>query len=143
MSDSHAQRVHSRPCISCEAAQALISAGFEHATAKGVPSAIAVLDAGGNLLAFARQDGAPLIAGPYAIKKAWTSVSVGQPTQGLWDFLSTDNAMLTGIAADPDLLVLGGGLPLMVDGHVAGGIGVSGGTYPEDDEIAHAAAATF
>ena len=57
--------------------------------------------------------------------------------------MSTDQAMHTNIAGDPDLLVLGGGVPLMVDGQLAGGIGVSGGTYKEDDEIAIAAAATF
>lgn len=135
--------VASRPCITCEAALALVTAGFGHADKIGSPSAVAVLDRGGNLLAFGRQDDAPLIAGPYSIKKAWTSVSVGTPTQGLWEFVSGDPAMHTNIAGDPELLVLGGGVPLMVDGQVAGGIGVSGGTYTQDDEIANAAASTF
>jgi uncharacterized protein GlcG (DUF336 family) len=143
MSKSEAQAVLSRPCITCEAALDVVRAGLEHADSMGTPSAVAVLDQGGNLLAFARQDGAPLIAGPYAIKKAWTSVSIGQPTQGLWDFLSTDPAMHTGICADPELLVLGGGVPLTIDGQVTGAVGVSGGTYQEDDEIAQAAAASF
>jgi glc operon protein GlcG len=135
--------VASHPCITSEGGLALVAAGFEHADKIGSPSAVAVLDRGGNLLAFGRQDGAPLIAGPYAIKKAWTSVSVGTPTQGLWEFVSTDRAMHTNIAGDPELLVLGGGVPLMVDSEVAGAIGVSGGTYAQDDEIAKAAAAAF
>jgi uncharacterized protein GlcG (DUF336 family) len=135
--------VVSQPCISSEAALQLVAAGFEQADKIGSPSAVAVLDRGGNLLAFGRQDSAPLIAGPYSIKKAWTSVSVGTPTQGLWEFVSSDQAMHTNIAGDPDLLVLGGGVPLMVDGQLAGGIGVSGGTYMQDDEIANAAAAAF
>lgn len=143
MADSVSSAVVSHPSITCEAALQLVAAGFAHADKIGSPSAVAVLDAGGNLLAFGRQDDAPLIAGPYSIKKAWTSVSVGTPTQGLWDFVSTDQAMHTNIAGDPDLLVLGGGHPLMVAGKVAGGVGVSGGTYAQDDEIAQAAAATF
>jgi uncharacterized protein GlcG (DUF336 family) len=143
MSSSTSGSVLTRPYISYEGAMEVVNAGLAEATAKGVPSVVAVLDPGGNLVAFGRQDGAPLIAGPYAIKKAWTSASIGQPTQGLWDFLSTDNAMLTGIVHDQDLLVLGGGLPLSIDGEIAGAVGVSGGTYQEDDEIAHAAAAAF
>jgi uncharacterized protein GlcG (DUF336 family) len=143
MADSASATVVSHPSVSSEAALALVAAGFEHADKIGSPSAVAVLDRGGNLLAFGRQDGAPLIAGPYSIKKAWTSVSVGTPTQGLWEFVSTDNAMHTNIAGDPDLLVLGGGVPLMADGQLAGAVGVSGGTYTQDDEIAVAAAATF
>src|SRR3954464_2587144 len=106
MSKSEAQAVVSRPYITLEAALDVVKAGLERADEMGTPSAVAVLDPGGNLLAFARQDGAPLIAGPYAIKKAWTSASIGQPTQGLWEFLSTDQAMHTNICGDPELLVL-------------------------------------
>src|SRR3954453_19359085 len=115
MSSSTSGSVLTRPCISYEGAMEVVNAGLAHADAMGTPSAVAVLDPGGNLLAFARQDGAPLIAGPYAIKKAWTSASIGQPTQGLWEFLSTDQAMHTNICGDPELLVLGGGVPLNVD----------------------------
>lgn len=143
MSNSTTGSVLTRPCISYEGAMEVIKAGLAHADSIGTPSVVAVLDPGGNLVAFGRQDGAPLIAGPYAIKKAWTSASIGQPTQGLWDFLSTDNAMLTGICGDQDLLVLGGGAPLQIDGQIAGAVGVSGGSYQEDDAIAQAAAAAF
>ena len=142
MSDSATQGVQTQLCITLEGAQKVVRAGLEHAESIGTPSAVAVLDKGGNLLAFARQDGAPLIAGPYAIKKAWTSASIGTSTQGLWEYLSTDAAMQTVIAGDPELKTLGGGLPLTVDGQIIGAVGVSGGSYKEDDEIAQTAAAS-
>lgn len=143
MSSTTTGAVLTRPRISYRAAEEVVRAGLAEAEAIGVPSAVAVLDPGGHLIAFGRQDDAPVIAGSYAIKKAWTSASIGQPTQDLWEFLSADQAMLVGICGDPDLKMLGGGVPLMVDGHVAGSVGVSGGQYREDDQIAHAAAAAF
>lgn len=143
MATSGSNRVHAHLSVSGEAAQDLLTAGLEAATAAGVPSAIAVVDRAGTLIAFGRQDAAPLVAGPYAIKKAVTVARVGQPTQGLWDFVSTDPAMLTGIAQDQDLLVLGGGVPLTIDGQLVGAVGASGGSYTQDDEIAQATAAAF
>jgi uncharacterized protein GlcG (DUF336 family) len=131
------------PTLSFEGAQLVLTAAFEHASSKGVPVAVSVVDAGGNLVAFGRQDGAALVAFELSLKKAKTAVGVGMPTQALWEFISADPAMVTGIAGDQELLVLGGGVPLKAGEQLVGAVGVSGGQYVEDAEVAEAASASF
>jgi uncharacterized protein GlcG (DUF336 family) len=100
-----------------------------------------VVNESGQLLAFLRQDGCPSVAAELAIKKAATAAAVGTPTQAFWEFVGADPALTSGLAHDPDLLALGGGAPVIVDGEVVGAVGVSGGHYTEDDIVSRAGAA--
>jgi uncharacterized protein GlcG (DUF336 family) len=131
--------------VTAEVAQAVIEAATKKATELGVRISVAVADAGGNLKAFLRMDGAE-IAGPYlAQDKAFTAVAVRCATAELAEFAQSGQPLFglnTGAAGR--LVIYGGGVPLVQDGVVVGGVGVSGcAEVDQDVECANAAAAAF
>lgn len=132
-----------RQSISQAASDRLIAAATAKALEIGVPSAIAIVDESGILKAFRRMDGAALLAVDIATNKAWTSVSFGIPTHGWFDFIKNDPPLLHGIVHTPRLVVFGGGFPIMDQGQLIGGIGVSGGHYEQDMVVAEAALAAL
>ncbi len=96
---------------------------------------IAVVDDGGNLVYLGRMDDAPIASVRIAIGKAQTSARFKRPTKAMEDALvGGRNAILALPGATP----LEGGLPIVVDGRVVGGIGVSGVTGKEDTQSAQA-----
>lgn len=123
--------------VSSAAAARLIDLGVQAATAQGKSMVIAVVDAGGELKAFTRMDGAPLLSVDIAVDKAWTAVAYGIPTHAWREFLDAD-AGVAQIAHRPRLTAVGGGYPLRVDGVLIGGLGLSGGHYSEDQAVAEA-----
>lgn len=125
--------------LSDAGARALLDAAVDHARAMGVPQCIAVVDDGCNLKAFIRMDGARVHSIRTARRKAMTAVSLGRPTGGL----EAEVGMKLAIATGGDLTNLGGGLPVIVDGEVIGGIGVGSGSTEQDIEVARAALAKF
>jgi uncharacterized protein GlcG (DUF336 family) len=129
--------------ISSQAAQAVIQAAEAKAREMGVPMVIAVVDESGTLKAFLRMDGAPLLSVEIAKDKAYTAVAFGMPTDQWFDFIKGDAPLLHGITKVPRLIVFGGGYPLKADGHVIGAIGVSGGHYSHDMEVAQAGVAAL
>jgi uncharacterized protein GlcG (DUF336 family) len=133
--------VRRRGSLTEQGAAHVVDAARRAAADAGPPVCIAVVNESGQLLAFLRQDGCPSVAAALAIKKARTAAAVGTPTQAFWEFVGTDPALTSGLAHDPDLLALGGGAPVVVDGEVVGAVGVSGGHYTEDDTVSRAGAA--
>lgn len=126
--------------LSREAAEVLLRGGLEYADREGGAFCIAVVDSGGNLKAFARMDGAPLLAIQVAQDKAYTAVGFGMPTSGWYDFIKDDPPLALGAPSGIDrLVVFGGGIPVVVDGNLIGGVGVSGGHYSQDANVAQAA----
>jgi uncharacterized protein GlcG (DUF336 family) len=118
----------------------LIEAGAAHGATLGKAFTIAVVDAGGQLKALERMDGAPLISIQIAQDKAYTAVGFGIPSAAWHDFIKDDPPLRDGATTGIDrLVVFGGGLPITVDGELVGGIGVSGGHYSEDVAVAEAA----
>jgi uncharacterized protein GlcG (DUF336 family) len=100
---------------------------------------IAVVDESGVLKAFSRMDGAALLSVQVSQDKAYTAVGFGMPTHGWFDFIKNDPPLAAGAPSGIDRLVIfGGGYPIMVDGTVVGAIGVSGGHYSQDQEVAEA-----
>ncbi|MCC6498082.1 MAG: cob(I)yrinic acid a,c-diamide adenosyltransferase [Propionibacteriaceae bacterium] len=99
----------------------------------GVPIVFAGVDAGGNLVLLHRMGDSLMGSIDIAINKAFTSAAFKLPTSALKD-ASTPAGELHGIQNSNDgrVVVFGGGLPVFVDGRIAGGIGVSGGTVDED-----------
>lgn len=138
-----AAKVVTQASISIETAQALIVAAEKKAREIGVPMVIAVCDESGVLKAFSRMDGAALLSVDIAQNKAYTAVSFGIPTHGWYDFIKDDPPLLHGITHTPRLVVFGGGYPIQHEGQVIGGIGVSGGHYSQDMQVAEAALATL
>lgn len=105
---------------------------------------VAVVDAAGHLAAFVRMPGAPLHSIEIAIDKAYTAASFGLPT-GRWrDELQAHSAAVReGIVLRPRFVAFGGGLPVVEDGAVIGGIGVSGGSEAQDEACARAGLAAL
>jgi uncharacterized protein GlcG (DUF336 family) len=125
--------------ISSEAAHQIIEAAEAKAREIDTPMVIAVCDDGGVLKAFSRMDGAALLSVQVAQDKAYTAVGFGMPTHGWHDFIKDDPPLADGAPDGIDRLVIfGGGYPIQVDGQVVGAIGVSGGHYSEDQQVAEA-----
>lgn len=123
--------------INHAAAVALIAAACAAARDMGIEVAVAVTDAGGHLKAFERTDGAPFLTGEVAADKAWTAASFGVATH-VWNSYVMD-PKIAPLASLPRLMAVGGGNPIKEAGKLVGGIGVSGGTYQQDQDIAEAA----
>ena len=121
--------------LTIEGAMKLLDAAMAKARDIKVPECIAVVDAGGHLLAFARMDGAFALSIDTALVKAMTAASYGIPTG---DIAAGVDIKLA-IATQGKRVNLPGGLPVIVDGHVIGAIGVGSGTGEQDREVAAAA----
>ena len=132
-----------RKSISSQSAAALIAAAEAAAQDLGVPMVIAVVDESGVLKAMTRMDGAALLSVGIAQDKAYTAVSFGIATHEWFEFVKNDPPLLHGIIKTPRLVVFGGGYPIRVDEQVVGGIGVSGGHYEQDMQVANAALAAL
>ncbi|MFF5177809.1 heme-binding protein [Micromonospora sp. NPDC000316] len=129
----------SKNSITVDAAQRILTAAIAKAEQIGLPCVIAIVDESGVLKAFARMDGAALLSVQVAQDKAYTAAGFGMPTDGWYDFIKDDGPLATGATAGIDrLVVFGGGFPVTEDGAVIGGIGVSGGHYSQDMEVARA-----
>jgi uncharacterized protein GlcG (DUF336 family) len=120
--------------ISREAAAALIAACLAAAKEIGMEVAVAVTDATGSLRAFERTDGAPFLTTDVAIDKAWTASSYGYPTH-VWNQYVGDPKVAP-LAYHPRLLAVGGGYPIMGNGRLIGGVGISGGNAAQDQDAA-------
>ena len=130
--------------ITLEDAQRIISAAEYKAQQMGQPMNIAVMDAGRNLVAFQRMDGAWVASIDIAIDKAFTSSGRGLTTRKIGE-MAQPGQPLFGINTTNGgrIVIFAGGIPLMRDGEVVGAIGVSGGTVDEDHEVAEAGVAAF
>ena len=115
----------------------LISAAENAARAMGVPQCLAVVDEGCNLVAFLRMDGARVLSIESAKAKAMTAAVTGQPTGSLPEGRGLELALATG----GRMTNLAGGLPILIEGQLVGGIGVGSGSGQQDREIARAALA--
>ncbi len=125
--------------LTVEGAMKLLGAAIAKATEIGVPECISIVDPGGHLLAFARMDGAFVQSIDSALMKAMTAASYGEPTGNIAAGIDLKLA----IATQGKRINLPGGLPIVIDGHVVGGIGVGSGTGEQDRIVAAAALATM
>jgi uncharacterized protein GlcG (DUF336 family) len=130
--------------ISLEAARKVIQAGEEKARDIGQPMNIAVVDAGANLVAFERMEGAWIGSIDIAINKAFTARAFDIETKALGEN-SQSGDQFFGIHASNHgrVMVFAGGVPLKHKGQVVGAVGVSGGMGKQDQAVAEAAAAAF
>ncbi|MBS4730307.1 heme-binding protein [Mycobacterium sp. SM1] len=123
-------------------ARRVIDAAVAHAERIGVPVCAAVTDRAGQLLAYLRMDGAPLLSEQLARNKAYTVTAFnGRPTHEWWDAIADDPPVRNGIVHAERLVIFGGGVPIRVSGELVGAIGVSGGSAEQDRDIANAGAA--
>ena len=125
--------------LTSKGAMKILQAAMEKATAMGVPQCITIVDPGGHMLAFCRMDGAFILSNDSSMKKAVTAAIYGQLTGQMDDSI----ALKLAIATDGKRVNLPGGVPIIVDGHVIGGIGVGSGTGAQDLEVAKAGIAAL
>ena len=130
--------------LTLAAARRMIAAVESEAAAMKVATSAAVVDAGDQLVAFARMDGADLVGVRLAQDKAYTALVNRMPTRDLaplvqpgTEFYGYDSA------AGGRMIVFAGGMPLERDGVLVGAIGVSGGSAEEDQRAADAAVRAF
>jgi uncharacterized protein GlcG (DUF336 family) len=120
-------------------ARRIIAAATAHAEKIGQPMNIAVVDEGGNLLAFERMPNAWLGSINIAISKAWTSRAFDIETKALGENSQPEDQFF-GIHTTNDgkVIIFAGGVPLKQDGKVVGGLGISGGSGKQDQAVAEA-----
>jgi uncharacterized protein GlcG (DUF336 family) len=125
-------------------ARRIIAAAENKADELGQPMNVAVVDVGGNLVAFERMENAWLGSIDISQKKAWTSRAFDITTKDLGEH-SQSGDQFFGIHASNDgkVMIFAGGIPLKVDGKVVGAIGVSGGSGEQDHAVAEAGAAAL
>jgi uncharacterized protein GlcG (DUF336 family) len=128
--------------LSLSDAKRMLNAGEAKAASFGVAYNIAVVDAGGALVAFSRQDGALIGSIELAIGKAVTARIFDKRTADLAT-MAQPGAPLYGIQQTNDgkVVIFGGGLPIMIDSTIIGAVGASAGTVEQDIAVAEAAAA--
>jgi len=131
---SQAPLIQNQPQLTYAGAAIAIEAAVARSRELGAPECIAVVDAGGNLLAFARMEGAAVVAREPAIAKAATSASLSMPTGNIpFEFGAN-----LGFASKGALVNLGGGFPIVFRGTLLGAIGVGSGTTEQDVSVAEA-----
>ncbi|MEV6183231.1 heme-binding protein [Streptomyces sp. NPDC052015] len=130
--------------LTTQEAETLIMAARHAAEAAGVTVSVTVLDAGGHLLAFRRDDRAVLISGETSTRKAYTALQLNAPTVDLVDLVKPDGPFHSlPTALDRPLLFIAGGLPIHRDGRLIGALGIGGGTPEQDHAFATTALNTL
>ena len=126
------------PPITAEEAKKLIAIAVSEATKRRWPVAVAVMDCGGHLVAFEKMDNTQLASIEIALAKTKCAVLFRRPTKVFQDALISGGAG-NRVLNIPGIIPLDGAMPIIVDGHIIGGIGVSGMKPDEDAEIVQAA----
>lgn len=130
--------------LTLDIAKSLLTEAERVSKGMGLSEDIAIVDDGGNLIAFHRMDGARLAGISIAVDKAWTAISLKLPTSTLAQNASPGGAQY-GINTTNQgrIVILGGGLPLVRDNYYFGAVGVSGSTSANDEIVAQAAVNLF
>jgi glc operon protein GlcG len=125
-----------KPFLTLKTAKAMAEAADKKASDLGIKVHIAIVDDGGNLKYYLRQDGAPLVAEKISQMKAFTAVAMEKSTAEVGDI---SKAETPGIELVPNLIKFGGGIPIKNSkGQILGGIGVSGASKEDDAACAQA-----
>ncbi len=126
--------------ISLGKAQAAIAAAIAEANKRGWQLNVAVVDSGGNLVTFARMDGAQLASIAISEHKARAAAKYRRPTRAFEEGVQKGANLLLTL---DDVIASRGGIPLVEDGKIIGAIGCSGATGSQDEVICTAGAATI
>lgn len=141
MSHRHAVR---QAVISCEGAAKVLEAATRKAAELGIKVNVALVDSGGNLAGFLRMPGAFLTSIDVALKKAKSAASFGLPPEVIEQVLDqAPPRVREGILLMPNVTIIQGGLPIVLDGDLVGAVGVSGGSEEQDVVCAKAGIAAL
>jgi len=135
-------QVIEKKSLNLDGAKKAIAAAVDYATKNNAPGGvIAVVDEGGNLMALERLDGSFAMGATISIGKARTAVLFKKPTRFFEELINKGRTAMTAVDGFTPLI---GGIPIVIDGQVVGGIGVSGAASAnQDEELALAGAGAF
>jgi glc operon protein GlcG len=136
-----AEQLADKKALTLQIARQVAAAAEQAATANHNHMFILIVDDGGNLMYMERMDEAQLGSFEVALGKARSAVFFKRPTKMFEDAVIKNG--YTPILKLPNAMPIEGGIPLTVDGHIVGAIGVSGGTPQEDGKAAQAGADAF
>lgn len=131
------EKAYGKKSVTYALAAKMVEAAVARAQELGVAQNVAVVDEGGNLKAFGRMDGAPLLGIEGCQRKAYTAL-FGLGTADFFNAIKNDPSLVAGLPHFSRATTVGGGLPIIVDGEIIGGIGVGGGTVEQDIDCAQA-----
>ena len=134
---------YQKSSITAESAQLAVQGAAAKAKQLGHAMSIVIADESGIAKASLRMDGASELTLNIATDKAHTSASLGMATSAVWDMIKNDPPLQAGFPSVPRVIAFGGGYPILEDGTVIGAIGVSGGHYSDDMEVARAGLAAI
>ena len=137
--------IRQTPKLTHRGTRAIVEAAEAKAREIRVPQCIAVVDEGGHLLGFSRMDGGKISSVRVAITKAVSAATRRSPTGPMPSAEDASVLLSIGLplATGGTITPIRGGLPIVVDGQVVGGIGVSSGTEEQDVECAQAGLAAL
>lgn len=121
-----------------QAAANVIKAACDYARGQGLKVCVSVVDHHGNLLAFQRINGSPLHSISIAQDKAYTAVSFGIETAKWPQRLASKPYTFQSLANCSRMSMLGGGVPINIDGQIVAAVGVSGASEQQDMDCANA-----
>jgi uncharacterized protein GlcG (DUF336 family) len=127
--------------ITLDRAQGLIQAAVAEANKRGWGMNVAVVDPNGDLISFARMDGAALASIAISQHKARVAARYRRPTHALEDGIQKGG--LNYLLTLDDVIATRGGIPLIEGGKLIGAVGCSGGTGSQDETVCSAAANTI
>jgi glc operon protein GlcG len=125
--------------LSVDHALELVRRVHHEAAERSLPVAVVVVDLGGHLVAAARSSSLGFVATDFARRKAIASATFGASTENLTESFGKDPLLPGAFAGSPDVSLLPGGFPVVVDGACVGGVGISGGHYSQDHAVGAAA----
>lgn len=129
----------SDPNLQLKQAQSIVDAALRKAEEIGVPSSVAVVDAGGHCIVKARMDGVPLVTVRMCEDKAYTAAALQEPTDDLAPAAAPGGELFGLFAAEAGrIITFGGGIPLFAGDRLVGGLGVAGGAVDDDLKVADA-----
>ena len=126
-----------KKCLTLAAAKRIAAAAQQECVKNNWNMFIAIIDEGGNLMYLERMDGAQLGSQQVSIEKGRSALLFKRPTKALEDAVAGGRVVVLKLA---NAIPVEGGLPLIADGEIVGAIGISGGTSPQDGQVAQAGA---
>jgi glc operon protein GlcG len=129
-----------KPTLSTAEARSMVDAAVAEANVMSVRVTVAVVDDSGVIKEVQRMDGAPLVSIQTSMNKAYAAAAIGMPPDEFYAAIESDGAAVASFATRSGMALIAGGLPALVEGQVAGAVGVAGAmTGAEDRRIAEVA----
>jgi glc operon protein GlcG len=137
---AYGQQLSTKRTLNLDIAKRMVAAAEQEARKNNFTMFICIVDDGGNVMFIERMDDAQLGSFEVSMEKAKSALLFKRPTKAFEDVVAGGRVAVIKL---PGALPVEGGIPLMADGKIIGAIGVSGGTSPQDAQVAQAGVAAL